>query len=185
MDNAIQEQKDYITGLQAHLRDLRGQRDLFIKASSMQEQTEKLRQEAEKSRTDLDGAKKELASLQEKKRQAIQGTADSFVGKINAHLPTGEATFRIEDDGAVFIGLKEDGRERPYEGLSGGEKILFNSALVAALGAMFVIVEGAECDDANLARMMEKYAASQLQVILSTCHSPSKVGDAWKAVELC
>ena len=175
---------DQINGLTEKLKSLRIGRDLFVKAQGLDEQKEKALLEVENLKGAIIQEKEGLKKLIEKKNRIVQSVTDQFAAKMNELLPRGSAEIRITDDGQVIIAWKNGELYVPYSGLSGGEKVAFDGALVAALGATVIIVEAAEEDPENLARSLEQYAATDKQVIVNSAHAPARIPDGWKVVRL-
>jgi len=180
----IQTMQDQIAGLEAALKTLRDEKDLFVKAQGLDESAEKSRKDIVERETDLEVIKTELAELRGKKTAALATTGDALSAKMAEALPEGKGILEISDEG-VFIGWEIPGRGRvPYEGLSGGQKVAFDQALIHALmgpGPKTLIIEGAELDREHLLASMEKLAGlpEEVQIILSTCHKPFGKPDGW------
>lgn len=176
--------QDRITGLESSLKDLSVKKDLFVKAKGLNEETEKLRTESGKIRSDITKEKDSLKSLIEKKNKAMQSVTANMAAKMNAVLPAGLAVIEIKDDGSFFIGWNNGKVTVPYSGLSGGEKAAFDPALCKALGGNILLIEAAEIDSPHLTEALRKYEAAGIQTIVSTCHIPEVVPLSWKRVNL-
>ena len=175
--------KDRVTGLEAHLRELRSKSDMFAKVQGIEESLEKTRGKIEGLKESEETYKEDLSKLLEKKEKALAPTIKELFERTTTILPTGEAVFEI-DSGKVFIGWKKDGHTTAYNGLSGGEKVCFDSALCNALGAEIIIMEAAEMDGENLETMLKMLADIKPQIILNTCHSIGDVPEPFSAVKL-
>ena len=175
---------DMITGLEASLQDLRGKKEIFIKAKGLYEEAEKLRAEGNKIRTEIADEKAKLKDLVERKNAAMMTVTGSMARKMNAVLPAGSAIVEIKEDGSFYIGWNNGKATVPYSGLSGGEKASFDPALCRALGGTVLCIEAAEIDGPHLTDALRKYEAAGMQVIVSTCHAPEVVPLSWKLVAL-
>jgi hypothetical protein len=169
MNGQIADLETLVTGIKGKLKSIKDQRNLFNKAKGLLEEEEKLRAEVVKYDNDIKSEKENKASLQEKKNKAMQGVVGAMAAKMNEILPVGKAEIRIDDDGGIFIGLKKSEKITvPYAGLSGGEKASFDPALCRALGGTVLIIEAAELDSTRLTQTLERYAETDLQVIVSS-----------------
>ncbi len=176
--------RDQITGLETSLQEMRKKKEIFNKAQGLNESTEKLSGEVVQLRADIETEKGKRDGLVDQKNAAVRTVLQQVAQKMDAVLPKGKAVLKIDDGGGLFIGWQD--REKPvaYSGLSGGEKVAFDQALVKALGGTILIVEAAEMDGGRLFEALERYANTGLQVLVSTCHEPDKFPAGWKAVRL-
>jgi hypothetical protein len=188
-DTAILEQQ--MAGLEARLKSLRGELALFNQAKGLDEAAEAERTKAAEARKTAGEAKAILEDLKAQKARAVAATCAKLAQVMGQILPEGEAVMRIEDDGAVTLAWKRpDGREIPHAGLSGGQRVLFDSALAhALLGAAkhrVLILEAAELDDAHLTMALEHVAEANpgTQIVVNSCHRPASVPDGWDVVEV-
>lgn len=185
-DTAMLEQQ--IAGLTEMIKTLRDQSDLFHEAKGLDGEAEKARKEATEKAVDLQAAKEKLSELQGRKREALQATCAALSAKMSEVLPEGKAIFEISDDG-VFIGWERNGKRKPYRGLSGGERVPFDSALCYALigkGHKVLIMELAEADEVRLLACLNHLAElpEDTQVLAMTCHAPKVAPDGWSVVEV-
>jgi hypothetical protein len=176
--------KDMIGGLETSIRELNGHKDAFIKAKGLAGESEKLRAEVNKLRTEIADEKENLKALTEKKNAAVMTVSSGMAKAMNEALPAGSAIIQIQEDGSCFIGWNNGRVNVPYSGLSGGEKAAFDPALCRALGASIMIVEAAELDDEHLTEALRKYSASGMQCIVNTCHQPEAIPLDWKVIRL-
>jgi len=168
----IQLMQDKLKGLETKGKNLRAKEALFLKAQGLDEQIEKNRVEITPLEDDVSAMKDELAELKGQKAEAVASTAAALTKKMNEVLPEGVAVFTI--NGKVFFGWEIDGQIKPYNGLSGGERIVFDGALSHALQADVLIYEAAETDEDRLAGLLEQLSnIDGPQVIVNTCHSSS------------
>jgi len=181
----MNEIQDLITGLESKLKSLQADKEVFIRAQGMDIEAEKLRAEAQKINDEVADLKVQVSELQRKKIAAIFPTMLSMSQAMNEFLATGTSVLDISEDGDFFIGwVNGAGQTVPYAGLSGGEAIMFNLALARALGATIICGEVAELDEVCLGAVLEKYSASDLQIILSSCHPPKKIPAGWECTDL-
>lgn len=177
--------QDQIDGLKGKREELRRDQTAFIKAQGLDEEVEKLRNEAIRYTKDAEAVKGRIKELVGRKNKAIQTTADKFAATMGAVLPEGKAAFTVSDDGEAFLGWQRaDGVMIPYAGLSGGEKVFFDAALAFALQGNVIIQESAELDGKHLMESLEKYSGGEVQVIVSSCHEPNGLPKGWKEIRL-
>lgn len=179
----IQMIQDQIDGLTARLKQLQADEKLFIKAQGLDEEAEKARKEIVDLEPELQQAKEDLAELRSQKTVALSTTGEALSAKMAEALPEGRGILEISDEG-VFIGWELGGVRRPYEGLSGGQKVAFDAALSHALlgpGPKTLIIEAAEMDQEHLLAAMERLAGlpEDTQVVLLTCHEPFGKPEGW------
>ena len=192
-DTALLEQQ--IEGLKAKLSDLRQKERAFTKMQGIEEEAEKLKTEIITTETSIHVAKEEIAELKGQKAEAVKETAQALAERMAKILPNGKALFGL-DNGKVFLGLKRDnGRITPYDGLSGSEKVTFDSALAFALlgdsTSKVFVIEAAETDNANLKALMDLLKKQHsgpehpgTQFIINTCHAPKQVPEGWNITVL-
>lgn len=187
--------KQQITGLEAKLTDLEKTKDLFVKVQGIDEEIEKARAAISDLEPDIDTLKEDIDLLKYKKNKAMDDTMEALANKMWEVMPIGRAIFRIDDDGKVFIGMEDNAKTIPYAGLSGGQKVAFDSALSYAMlgtGEKIIIVEGAEMDMTRLystLKSIEQNADDQTQYIVNTWipeewMDPGDISPKWKMVKL-
>lgn len=185
----INEIKKSIAELEARLATLRDQRDAHVKASGMAEEQAKLKLEVSELSLEIQADKEALAELQGQKAGVVSGVCGKIADAMSAILPEGRAVFEIRDE-TVFIGWERNGVIVPVQGLSGGQRAVFNPALAYVLageGEKIISIEGGEIDSSNMATMLDqipKRIPSDCQVIISTCNSPNSVPDTWEVTIL-
>lgn len=182
-----------LAGLEAKGKDLREKEKLFIKVQGLEEQIAAARKEIDESSNDLQAHKEELAELKTKKNEAVKSTLDAMSNKMAEVLPYGTPVIQITEDGKLPIGWEvKEKKYVAYHGLSGGEKILFEQALIYALLGdaenKLLIYEAAEVDLTRLELLLNHLdfsdQNSKTQMIVSTCHSPAEIPDGWNCVNL-
>jgi hypothetical protein len=177
--------EDQIAGLKQKLVNLRNDKDVFIKAQGMVQEAEKLRAEAVKKREEVTLLKAAKDALVAKKNAVVGKSLSDMIIKMKEVLPEGNPVLTVNKDGDVFIGWEKEGKSPvSYSGLSGGEKCMFDAALCHALKANIIISEFAELDDEHLPMAMDKFAKMDLQVLLSTCHTPKAISKEWMVINL-
>jgi chromosome segregation ATPase len=164
MDIQLMEQQ--LKGFEEKGKQLRAQEAIFLKVQGMKEQIEQSRSEAADLESDVQDLKEQIAELKGRKADAVKGTIDAITKMMNVVLPEGEAVFEI--DGGVSIGWKIGGVVKPYQGLSGGERVVFDGAMANALGAGLMICEAAEADLYRLTDLVAKLSETERQVIINT-----------------
>ena len=181
--------ENQITGLKAKIKDLRSDERIFLKASGLEEEAEKAKIEVAEFENKIQAEKEDISDLRSKKTAALQKTIKAFAKTMSTILPSGQALFNIQGDGVVFIGWKNGDRTTPYEGLSGGERVTFDSALSYALLGdaenKVIILEAAELDGPNFTATLAHLEKSNpdAQLIVNSCHVPSKIPEGWAVVK--
>ena len=182
MDIQIMEQQ--LKGFEEKGKQLRAQEAIFLKVQGMKEQIEQSRSEAGDIESGIQDLKEQISELKGQKADAVKTTIVAITDKMNAVLPEGEAVFEI--DGGVSIGWKIGDVVKPYQGLSGGERVVFDGAMANALGAGMLIYEAAETDQERLPDLITKLSESERQVIINTWvgPAPGDIPDRWEMVEV-
>jgi tetrahydromethanopterin S-methyltransferase subunit B len=181
----LQMMNDQLTGLIAKGKELRKKEAVFLKSQGINEEIEKATQDREDLIHDLDVAKKERDSLITKKNKAVAEAVADIASKMNEILPVGRAVFDIDDDnGGLLIGWAIDTTVIPYNGLSGGQKQIFDAALAHVLQANIIVLEAAELDQDHILAALEDLGNIDAQVLVSTCHQVSEVPKTFTKVEV-
>ena len=175
---------DQIAGLISKGKTLRANEAIFLKLQGLSETIEKTKRDRTKTQTDLETAKATKKELIAKKNAAVSASFSKIIDKMNEVLPSGQAAINLDD--GLFIGwdVEEDGVYTPYNGLSGGEKQIFDTALAHVLDSNIIIVEGAELDNDHLLAAMEDLNDIDKQVLMATCHPVDVVPDGFVLVEV-
>jgi DNA repair exonuclease SbcCD ATPase subunit len=172
----IQTLQNMLTGLESKKTQLQADERIFLKMSGINEEIEKAVQDKETILKSLETAKKTRDDLKKKKSESIAATTTKIERKMNELLPSGRAVFSYEEDENekfnMAIGWNHDKKTTPYNGLSGGEKQIFDTALANVLDANIIVVEAAELDNDNLPKAIGQLAKLDAQVLVSTCHAP-------------
>jgi len=175
--------KDSINGLIEKGKNLRKDESIFLKLQGINETIEKTKQDRTKTQTDLETAKANKKELIAKKNEAVSASFSKITAKMNVVLPGGQAAINLDD--GLFIGWEaEPGVYTPYNGLSGGEKQIFDTALSHVLDSNIIIVEGAELDNDHILAAMEDLNGIDKQVLMATCHPVDIVPDSFVMVEV-
>ena len=175
--------QDQITGLIEQGKTLRTQEAIFLKMQGINEEIEKTRQDQETNKESLASAKKSLKSLVSKKNEAVSTSLSKIKDKMNSVLPSGQAAINMDD--GLFIGWEvETGVYTPYNGLSGGQKQIFDTAMAHVLDANIIVLEGAELDNDHMLAALEDLAMLDKQCLVSTCHDVGVVPGEFVKVEL-
>ena len=188
MDQQLLEQQ--IEGLTARMAELRSARDLHIRLQGIEEESAKIGLELAECEVELQSLKEEVADLKARKAEETGKLTGQLTARMDRILTSGCAVFEIGDEG-VFIGaMREDGLRIPYQALSGGQKVIFQQALIYALmgdGPKCLIVEAAELDQQNLDRMLAvlETLPEECQSIVMSCHGPAAYpARDWYVVEV-
>ena len=191
MTDQIQMLEQQLEGLEAEGKKLRDQEKLFYEVRGLEKQIVATRKEVDESETDLQAHKEDLSEIKAQKNSAITDTLVAMSTKMADILPYGQAAIRITDDAKLLIGWKiKEGAYVAYNGLSGGEKILFEQALIYALLGdaknKLLVYEAAEVDKERLGNLLKHLAGanSDMQIIVNTCHIPEEIPEGWDCVEL-
>ena len=185
-----QTMREMITGLNQKKKNLQADEAIFLKLSGINEEIEKANQDKDGFEEELTVAKKIRDDAKKKKAYAVGETTSKISEKMNAALPFGSAVFTYDedDDGkrAIKIGWEFDDKTTPYNGLSGGEKQIFDSALAHVLDANIIVVEAAELDDDNLQRTLLELSKLDKHVIVNTCHPVTglEIPKTFKVIEV-
>lgn len=166
--------KDMLAGLESRKKILQENEKAFLKASGLNEEIEKAAQEREGYQVELADAKKKRDGAKARKGDAIAAITSEIERKINEVLPFGKAIFSYNEDDvgnrSMKIGWSDGGKITPYNGLSGGQKQIFDAALALVLDADIIVVEAAELDYVNLDKILHELSKLDKQVIVNTCH---------------
>ena len=177
----IQILKDLETGIIARGLELKDVEAIFLKDSGLAEEVEKAQIDKEKLEGEIKVLTEDSKSLEDQKKKAVKSTATAMAKTMGEVLPDGKAIFSISDDG-VFIGWDLKDEKRAYEGLSGGEKATFDSALSHALKANILVVEAAEMDNERLKKFLFETDTLNSQMIVNTCHAPAMIPDEYNMI---
>lgn len=178
----IQIMQDQVDGLIANGKKLREKEAIFLKVQGINETIVKTELERETTIKEIAEAKEKKKKLVEKKNNAVATSAKKIIERMNSVLPIGKAVFDCADD--LVIGWKVGKTAKPYNGLSGGEKQIFDAALAHVLNANIIVLEAAELDNKRLLAALEDLATIDKQVIVNTCHPVDVVPDPFVKVEL-
>ena len=177
--------QDQINGITSRITALRKDRDVHVRLQGLNFEAEKLRTEALDYSNQIEKEKVTIAALLAQRQQIVQSTIVGLSKKMGEILAVGRPDIQITEDGGVNIGwIRPDGKKVAYEGLSGGEKALFDPALAYSLKANVLLQESAELDEKRLVESLAKFNGAKIQVIVSTCHAPAEIPTEWKAVSL-
>jgi len=177
--------KNQIAGLIEKGKALRKDEAIFLKMQGINEEIEKTNQERLDNKDKLVKAKENLKKLTAKKNAAVSESTGQIIEKMNKILPSGSAIFDCTD--GLFIGWDADeatGNYTPYNGLSGSQKQIFDTALADILDANIIILEAAELDSDHMAAALEDLAGLDKQVIISTCHPVDSIPEPFVKIEL-
>jgi hypothetical protein len=161
--------QDQIAGLIEQGKTLRSQEAIFLKMQGINEEIEKTRADQETNKDKLIKAKENLKKLVKQKNDAVSKSFSKIKDKMNEVLPSGQAAINLDD--GLFIGWEvEAGVYTPYNGLSGGQKQMFDGALAHVLDANIIVMECAELDDDHMLAALEDLVKLDKQCLVSTCH---------------
>ncbi len=189
--DSLNTREQLVRGLEERIRQLRADERLFQRAAGLRAQQGKDADAAAKLRVAHEREKARLAELVNEKSVAMKATATAIAEKMGQVLPHGRAEFRVDDEGGVFLGWEIPGHGVvPYGGLSGGQRVMFESALAYALVPQgqknpVILIEGAELGQ-EIGLLLESVATSNVdtQIIACTCHELASISDGWTAVHV-
>lgn len=191
MPSTLETMEQRVFGLNARLNELREHERYFQRAAGLKTQAEKDRAAVLELQKSLKTETDHLESLRNAKGQAVHVTAQAIAQKMGQTLPFGRAVFEIDDDGKAFLGWDiPDHGIVAYGGLSGGQRVMFETALAYALVQEnqrnpVIIVEGAELG-AEIGVLLNSIAAAnpKAQIIACTCHAVPTAPDGWNMVHV-
>ena len=173
-DHDIETMSQLVAGLKQNKLNLEADEKVFLKLSGINEEIEKASQDKAGYIEEIDEAKTRRDEAKKKKAAAVGEITSKISEKMNTVLPSGEAVFSYaeDEDGkrSMKIGWNDDKKITPYNGLSGMQKQVFDTALANVLDANIIVVEAAELDNDNLIKTLNQLAKLDKQVIVSTCH---------------
>jgi len=171
--------RDQIAGFEAKRKQLEQAEKLFLRAQGMKIEEEKIRDGLAGKEKALQDKRDAIRELRIQKAVAVGASIQALSVKMGEVLPYGKAIFEIED-GKVSI-LWDN---KPYNALSGGEKVIFDGALTHALEADVLIYEAAEVDESNLSALLHQLAKADTQVIVNTWSVPTSIPEEFQVVSL-
>ncbi len=193
----IQMMKDQIAGLIGKGKALRDNEAVFLKVQGLNEEIEKANSARELNVKKIEEAKEKKKSLVNQKNLSVSSSTLVMMEKMNEILPIGKAIIDLtieeheENDKSVIkqtltIGwdVEGNGRCTPYNGLSGGQKQVFDTAISHVLNANIIVMEAAELDEDHLLAAMEDLAKVNKQVIVNTCHPVEVVPAPFVKIDL-
>jgi len=169
----IQIMKDQIAGFIEKGKGLREEEAVHLKLQGINEEIEQAVQDKDKAAGEIEVLKTDIKALKAQKNESLKGVVAEIAEKMNTVLPVGEAVLSLED--GVFFGWNYSGIVIPYDGLSGGQAQIFNSALAYAMVANILVVEAGELDANHLQATLEELSLLAPQVIVNTCHTLDKI----------
>lgn len=184
----IETTKNMIAGLKQKKTNLRADEKIFLKLSGINEEIEKASQDKSGYEEELTEAKGLRDQAKKKKAKAVAETTKKIEKKMDKVLPFGRALFSYNEDSeekrTMKIGWIDEGKTTPYNGLSGGQKQIFDTALANVLGANIIVVEAAELDEENLIKTLKELAKLDKQVIVNTWYPIKEAPEPFKIIEV-
>lgn len=185
----VQTMKQMIDGLKQKKKNLQTGEAIFLKLSGINEEIEKASQDKAGYEEEMTDAKKRRDKAKKQKSESVAKTTSRIESEMNAVLPFGEAVFSYDEDEdgkrSMEIGWDNEMVITPYNGLSGGEKQIFDAALANVLDANIIIVEAAELDDDNFKKTLFELAKLDKQVLVNTCHPiGTEIPETFKIIEV-
>lgn len=185
----IKTMQEMIAGLTQKKKNLRNDEAIFLKLSGINEEIEKANQDKQGFETELAEAKMTRDEAKKRKSDSVAGTVAKIERKMNQILPNGRAVFAYSQDENekynMTIGWDGGKKLTPYNGLSGGEKQIFDAALAHVLDANIIVVEAAELDGENFLATLQELSKLDKQVIINTCHPiTGDIPETFKVIEV-
>jgi hypothetical protein len=163
------------------LGQLRSTEKIFIERAAYDREAARAKLEIEEHQKRIEVEKAIYSGLVEARDDLVNKAIANLVTRLKAALPVGEPILDVAD-GKVDIGLMIDGQRRPYRALSGGEKVSFDLAMSAAMGAELIIKEVSELDPGRLSETLQRLSDARAQVLLVSCHD---IADRFKEWTRC
>ncbi len=167
----------------------RGLREKEAKASGIVQTIEKYGMEIAEYQGELEDLKETLAEHKSQKAEAVKATLISMQEKITALLPEGDGIVHINEK--LIIGwLLPNKPLVPFEGLSGGQKIVFGQALGNSLlgdaKEKLLLYEAGEVDEKNLIALLGciDKAKDETQTAVNTWAKPKAIPKGWNSIDL-
>ena len=176
--------------IEQNLENLQQDEAAFLKISGINEQIEQANQDKSEYEEEISKAKEKRDQAKSKKAAAIGKITGKIAAKMNQVLPFGEAVFDYDEDEdgkrAMKIGWRVENSQTPYNGLSGGEKQIFDAAMANVLDSDIIVVEAAELDSENFQKTLQELAKLDKQVLVNTCHpvDAALIPDNFEIVEV-
>ena len=186
----IRGMKDQVKGLVVRLESLETDDRIFTKVQGVQTEIEKGRAELNILESELEDTKENIAGLKEQKEKVTRHIAIEVQDRMDEVLPYGHSVIAIEDGAVDIMWQIPEGNEAGdvrmvnHTALSGGESVVFHSALAHALGGEILVIEGAEVDSGRLVEMLAQLSDIDDQVIMSTWAEPVTELGEWQGVWL-
>ena len=159
----------------ARITELRSEETTLNRASGIDAEINKTRDRIEEGEKVVAQYKTDLAAVAAEKRGIVRKASEALAQRMGSFLPQGRAVFDVDDGGGVFLGWEfEPGKTVAAGGLSGGQSVMFSSALAHALltgsKAPVIVVEAAEVGpeiEGFLAHVAAENPAAQ--IVAATC----------------
>jgi hypothetical protein len=189
--NDIERMEEKIKGIHTRITELKREERDQIRYDAMKEQADKVNAEIPVLEDKSVEYRKALKTAQQAYTAAVQGASDHMADALAPFLPFGRAFMESDSSRDLVIGWEIEGKRVHREALSGGQKAIFDTAMIYGLGdkerGRIVLSEAAESDSEHLSAMLRHIAESgpDAQVIVCSWHIPEDCGgDAWDTVQL-
>lgn len=184
----IQTMKEMVSGLESKKKQLGNDKDVFLRVAGINEEIEKANQDKDTYNDDLTMAKEKRDNLKKEKSDAVAKTTEKIAAKMDSVLPFGKAVFSYEEDEDgkrdLHIGWNVDKVITPYNGLSGGESKIFDTALANVLDASIIVLEAAELDGENLIAALDDLGTLEAQILINTCHPVDSIPEPFVKIDV-
>lgn len=171
--------------------ELQAKKELFRNAAYIASEIGKAQSDLNTADAQLKSLKESLSVAEQAQRDSVAASSSKMASAMAEMLPAGFAPYISIDGELMQIGLNIEGRDVPYHGLSGAQRVIFHSALeycmMPGTEKKLIVVEAGEMDMERLSAFMESVTTKhpQAQVIVNTWHLPTMPeGSVWKIVEL-
>ena len=194
-DTEIKAVDDKLAELRVRGKELQGKKELFRNAAFLDDEIRKARSDLSDTENTLKSLKEKLSVAEQAQRDSVAASSSKMTSAMAEMLPSGFEPFISVDGDIMQIGLNIEGKDVPYHGLSGAQRVIFHSALEYCMmpgnGKKLIIVEAGEMDIDRLSAFLGSVETKhpQAQVIVNTWHferSSEYITEhsAWKIVEL-
>jgi hypothetical protein len=179
MTNSVDLMKVREDGLKAAMGTLQEERDMLLKAQTLDEQAESAAKESRKLEKEVEELESKISQMVLAKKRVLESSLGVLRERMQHILNSekGYPVFNLVEEKLVYGWMmKVDEQEIfvPYAGLSGGQRVEFDSAFAYALlsGSKngIVVLEAAELGN-ELPAMLDHIASSTVdaQIFVNSC----------------
>lgn len=175
--------ENQLEGLKTKGIESRAKEALFLKAQGIDTAIQKAKADKETLATSLEKTKTKLKGLMDDKKKGVNSSTALICAAIDEFLPIGKSFFDASD--SLSFGWEYEGTKQRYNSLSGGQKVIFDTALENLLGSNIMIVEAGEGVDKNhLEALLEDLQKNEKQVLVCTWYDDFHAPDGFDVVKI-